>query len=157
QDRLRFPLVAENPTVLASDIDRNVNFAARFASTIPIAGGSTDVGLSYFHGISREARYVRPLVPTPSSVMTPGSDPIDQVGLDTVATIDQLQLKFEGIARTQFGQQYYATVGGFEYTFTNAGDSGADVGLVFEHLTDDRSSVQPPTVYSRAIFTGARL
>ena len=89
--------------------------------------------------------------------LTPVYDIIDQFGLESVATFGALQLKFEGIGRQEFGEQYFATVAGFEYTFFDVGKSGADIGFLAEHLSDSRSSIQPPTIYDHDIFVGTRL
>jgi hypothetical protein len=156
EDRLRFAFPADGSTVLASNVEKNVNFAARLSNTFPVMTGSVDAGLSYFHGISREPRYSSSQFGL-NLPMVAIYDKIDQAGLDAVGTFGQLQLKFEGIGRSQLGQQYAATVAGFEYTFSNVAGTGADVGLVAEHLTDDRSALQPPTVYTRAVFVGGRL
>jgi hypothetical protein len=160
EDRLRFPLVATSPTILASDVDKDINFAGRFNSTFPLLSGSVDAAVSYFHGIGREPRYVLSATRTPSTQLpeiTPLYDLIDQGGLEVVATFDALQLKFEGIVRNEFGETYAATVAGFEYTFVNVLNTGSDVGLVAEHLTDNRSVLQPPTIYAHDVFLGARL
>jgi hypothetical protein len=160
EDRLRLPLLATSPTILASDVDKNVNFAGRFSSTFPLLSGSVDAGVSYFHGIGREPRYILSATRTPTTLLpelTPLYDRIDQGGLEIVATFDALQLKFEGIVRHEFGETYAATVAGFEYTFFNVLNTGSDVGLVGEHLSDNRSALQPPTIYAHDVFLGARL
>jgi hypothetical protein len=159
-DRLRSQYVTTNRTILANDIEQNVNFAGRFSTTFPLFSGSVDAAISYFHGIGREPRYVVEVPPTlsnPVPKLRSYYDLIDQGGLELVATFDALQLKFEGIVRHEFGETYGATVAGFEYTFYNVGNSGADFGLVGEHLTDNRSAVQPPTVYAHSVFAGGRV
>ncbi len=159
EDRLRSSFVSTNRTILASDIDENVNYAARFNTTFPVLSGSVDAAVSYFHGIGREPRYVMtpPTLAMPVPQLASFYDQIDQGGLEVVATFDALQLKFEGIVRRELGETYAATVAGFEYTFFNVSNTGADIGLVAEHLSDDRSPLQPPTIYAHDVFAGARL
>jgi len=158
KDRFRTPLVPDGHTILASDIEQNVNFAGRFNSTFPLFGGSIDAAVSYFNGVGREPRYVLLAATSPSSLprLTSYYDLINQGGLEIVGTFNSLQLKFEGIIRHEYGETYAATVAGFEYTFFNVWNSGADVGLVAEHLTDNRSMLQPPTFYAHDVFIGGR-
>jgi hypothetical protein len=160
EDRLRLAIVPTGQTILASDVEKNINFAGRFSSTFPLLNGSVDAAVSYFHGIGREPRYVMVAPPTPFSPVpqfTRFYDLIDQGGLEIVATFDALQLKFEGIVRREFGETYAATVAGLEYTFFNVLNTGSDIGLVAEHLTDNRSVLEPPTIYAHDVFLGARL
>jgi len=160
KDRLRDAFVSVSDTILANDVEKNVNFAGRFSSTFPVLSGSVDAAVSYFHGIGREPRLVMVAPPTPFNPVPQIArfyDQIDQGGLEVVATFDALQLKFEGIVRREFGETYAATVAGFEYTFFNVLNTGSDIGLVAEHLTDNRSVLQPPTIYAHDVFLGARL
>lgn len=159
-DRLRAEFVSTDRTILANDIEKNINFAGRFSSTFSLLSGSVDAAISYFHGVGREPRYIMVVPPTPMTAVPQISsyyDLIDQGGLEVVATFDALQLKFEGIIRRELGETYGATVAGFEYTFYNVANSGADIGLVAEHLTDNRSALQPATVYAHSVFAGGRL
>ena len=162
-DRFRLGLIPLNAVYQATSFERDFNFAARYSTTFGAAGWSVDAAVSYFHGIGREPRYtlVPTLSPNPVLAAQPQLLPIygkmDQVGLETVATSGALQLKFEGVWRSQFGQSYVATVAGAEYSFFNVWGSGADVGILAEHLTDNRSPLQPPTIYDHDIFVGGRL
>jgi hypothetical protein len=157
EDRLRAPLIAHDAIIRADDAERNINFAARYFNSVPLGSGSVDVAFSYFHGVSREPRYIpTPLFP-PFTGMIPIYDLIDQGGAEAVATFGSLQLKFEGIWRWANSEDFGAAVTGFEYTVFNVMGSGMDLGLIGEHLVDNRSIFQPPTIYDHDIFVGMRL
>jgi hypothetical protein len=187
EDRLRFPLVAGPSVFEASDLERNVNFAARFTTNFPIFNGSVDAAVSYFHGIGREPRYLlQPNFPTglppgfgvpvelgalifsqlPSKFppglfnlvkLTPIYDVIDQGGVEFVGTFGDLQVKFEGILRSENDEQFTASVTGLEYTFYDVMGSGKDIGLFGEWTVDNRSIFEPPTIYDHDIFFGTRV
>ena len=51
-----------------------------------------------------------------------------------------------------------AFVGGFEYTFFQVTESGADLGVLAEYLFDGRDEVDaPPTPFDNDLFVGTRL
>ena len=133
---------------------RHVDFAARYAHYF----GNWDVGVSHFHGTSREPRFVT--VSTPDgAALAPVYDLIDQTGVDLQYTSDAWLWKFEGIRHSGFrtSNSFYAMVGGFEYTLYGIADSDADLGLLAEYLWDGRDSGAPTTLFDRDVFTGMRL
>ena len=52
--------------------------------------------------------------------------------------------------------RFTALTGGFEYTFNNAFNSGADIGIVSEYLFDDRGD-NATTPFEDDLFLGVRL
>ena len=102
----------------------HVAVAGRYSHFI----GNWDVGVSLFHGLSREPR----LPVGAGGRRAPNYDLITQGGLDIQYTIDEWLWKFEGIVREGHGDPFAAMAGGFEYTFFQVAGSGADVGLLTE-------------------------
>jgi hypothetical protein len=132
---------------------RRVDVALRWAHST----GPWDVGLSAFHGTSREPR----LVPTPISptriALVPHYDVITQAGVDTQYTRGAWLWKLETIVRRGHGTRFAAAVGGFEYTFFGVGGSAVDLGVLAEYLYDGRSAHAPPTIHDDDVFLGVRL
>ena len=133
--------------------ERHVDLAVRYSHSL----GIWDLGLSHFHGTSREPLFEPGLDNTGMPVLTPYHPIIDQSGLELQATMGGWLLKAESIYRSGFGaQDYLAFVGGFEYTFVNVGGTGLDIGAISEYIYDERNA-DATTPFERDIFTGARL
>ena len=154
--RLRFPGTVDNDIARFGEGDersQDVDFALRYSHYI----GDWDIGLSFFHGASREAR----LLPSnPEGVFQPFYDDITQVGVDLQYTKDAWLWKFEGIIRETPFETFAAAVGGFEYTFYGVTDGGADLGVLMEYQYDGRSQnffEAVPTIADNDLFVGARL
>ncbi len=154
--RLRFPGSVDNDLARfdeGADDDADVDFALRYSHYI----GDWDVGLSFFHGASREPRLLSGPAP---DVFVPFYDDITQVGIDLQYTKDAWLWKFEGIIRDTPFETFTAAVGGFEYTFYGVTDAGADLGVLMEYQYDDRSDdflLAAPTIANNDLFVGARL
>lgn len=153
--RLRFPGRVDNDLARfdGGDTNQDVDFALRYSHYI----GDWDVGLSFFHGASREPRLVQGSTP---DVFIPFYDDITQVGLDLQYTKDAWLWKFEGIIRDTPFETFEAAVGGFEYTFYGVTDAGADLGFLMEYQYDGRSDnflEAAPTIANNDLFVGARL
>ncbi len=131
-----------------------LDLAFRWSNVI----GDWDLGLSGFHGTSREPRF---LLRGDSSgdglVLIPRYDVIDQIGVDLQYTKGFWLWKLEAIGRQGSGKTFGATVAGFEYTFYALGDSGTDLGVLLEYLYDGRDETAPPTIYNDGWFAGFRL
>ncbi len=133
--------------------DKRLDWALRWTR----ATGSWDIGLSAFHGTSREPRLRVRADSTGAPVLIPRYDVINQTGLDLQYTKNAWLWKLEAIGRTGHGKAFLATVAGFEYTLFNLGDSGVDLGILAEHLYDGRGSSAPMTLYDNDWFVGARM
>ena len=150
--RLRTPLpVDSDRAVYESSSDENhVDVALRYSHYI----GDIDVGLSVFSGTSREPR----LIPADDApVLLPHYDQIDQFGVDLQYTRDAWLWKLEAIARNGYSETFAAAVGGFEYTFYQVAQSGADIGVLLEYQYDGRNELEPFTTADNDVFAGFRL
>lgn len=154
EGRLRTPLIVDTDTAIYEDDDEenHVDVAARYSNFF----GSWDVGVSVFHGTSREPRFV-PGGTIADPRFIPAYDQITQAGLDIQYTKDAWLWKFEGIVREGQGDTFTAAVAGLEYTFFGVSESGADLGVLVEYLYDDRDEIEAPiTPQDNDLFYGAR-
>ncbi len=113
---------------------------------------------SWFGGTSRDAA----LTPASDGSIVPFYSQIDQFGIDVQATVDAWLWKLEALQRN-FDQSvlpdqtdYWAMVGGFEYTFYGVKDGLYDLGLLLEYHYDDRSSPET-VVFQNDLFSAVRL
>lgn len=153
QGRLRAGLIVdEDSASFESGAEtKHIDLAARYSHVL----GDWDVGVSMFHGLSREPR----LLPNAAgTALAPRYDKITQLGVDLQYTLDAWLWKFEGIAREGHGDSFAAMVGGFEYTFFQVADSDADFGVLAElHLDGRDKNRAPPTSFEHDVFVGGRL
>jgi len=105
--------------------------AVRYKNTF----GNLDLGVNYFHGLSRGAEIIH--VQTTMDVYYPV---INQFGGDFQYTMPNLLLKMEAIYRICEIGKFGAFVTGFEYTQSNFLKTGGDLGLVCEYLYDERGT-----------------
>ncbi|MFQ5899159.1 MAG: outer membrane protein [Candidatus Methylomirabilia bacterium] len=158
--RLRRALVVETDRARfeSGSEGHHLDVAARYSHTI----GELDFGLSYFRGTSRDPRFLPGADESGTPILLPFYEQIDQVSLDAQITTGAWLLKAEGLYRA--GQQdrlgredaYFASVAGFEYTFFGIGGSKMDLGVLGEHLFDDRGD-QALTPLESDVFLGLRL
>lgn len=137
----------------------SVDVALRYANYF----GDWDVGLSVFHGLSREPRLR--LAPTLDRLV-PVYDTITQAGLDIQYTKDAWLWKLEAIGREGQGNPFGAAVAGFEYTLYQIFEKPWDLGLLAEYLYDGRDDFElaapgdvsdaPPTAFQNDVFAGGR-
>ena len=153
--RLRGPFpISDDAQFESGARERHVDFAARWTQTFD----DLDVGISHFHGTSREPRLLRRTTNAGTTELVPQYDQIDQTGLDLQLTTDATLWKFEGISRSGHGDRFFAFVGGFEHTLFGVLESDADLGLLAEYLWDDRDPADAPFVLAdNDVFVGARL
>jgi hypothetical protein len=149
--RLRSAIVAREDGEYESSTEQwHTDAAFRYTHYM----GNWDIGLSYFYGTGREPT----LFPnTNGTRLIPHYDIINQAGLDLQYTDEAWLWKFEGIIREGQGDTFAASVAGFEYTFFQAFESNADLGLLAEHLYDGRDETgAPQTVLENDLFLGMR-
>ncbi|MEL6266268.1 MAG: hypothetical protein AAFR52_11590 [Pseudomonadota bacterium] len=141
-------------------------FALRYSHFI----GDIDLGLHMFHGTSREPDL---LVDGDGSRLVPSYPVITQGGIDLQYTTGPYLWKFEGLVRGGQGDTFAAAVGGLEYTWFQALETDADLGLLAEGLWDGReesralsadeaadgfvSAAPFQTVLDQEVFLGTRL
>jgi hypothetical protein len=152
--RLRFPLrVATELAEFESPSKKHhVDFALRWAGH----AGDWDLGVSHFHGTTRDPLFVAGADSDGNPVLIPRYDIIDQTGLDLQFTRGGWLWKLEAIDRGGQGDRFGALTGGFEYTFGNVRGSGVDLGVLAEYLFDSRGR-SANTPFEDDVFTGARL
>ncbi|MFK8026521.1 MAG: hypothetical protein AB8C40_00510 [Gammaproteobacteria bacterium] len=128
----------------------HTDFALRYSHYF----GDWDIGASYFYGTGREPTL---RVNESGTRLIPHYDIINQFGLDIQYTNEEWLWKFEGLIREGQGDTFAATVFGFEYTFFQFRESDADLGILIEHLYDDRDEIDAPsTAFENDLFLGMR-
>ena len=137
--RLRGPLPIDSDSALyeSDDEEKNLDWALRWQHTL----GDWEVGLSYFEGTSREPEYVPNLNTKGELVISPYYAQIEQFGVDVLTIVDAWIFKLEAIQRQSATQDYWAAVGGFEYTSVGVFDSVYDIGWLMEYQYDDREGL----------------
>ncbi len=155
--RLRTSQVVDidDPVYESSSEENNVDLALRYSNTI----GGADFGVYLFKGTNREPYLVPPSRINPADTDTtrliPFYEQITQFGADVQYAVGNWLLKWEAYSRDGFLDPYFATVGGFEYTFYNIGGSNNDVGLLSEYSWNDRED-GGLTIFQNDLFVGAR-
>lgn len=144
------------------DTDQAIYESGRGQATLDLAlrwfrqVGPADVGVSYFHGISREPSF-RPGINGTELVLIPYYEIIDQGSIDVQAATGGWLWKFEGLVRSGQGSQTFAqAAGGFEYTFYGILNSMADLGLIGEFIYDSRGN-NPLNPFANEVVVGARV
>ena len=167
-----FPLDTSRARYESSREKARVDWAVRWSHAV----GIVDIGLSQFHGTSRDPRFL-PDVPGGDAAaeallvsllsgggatipdglaLVPVYDIIDQTGIDLQVTTGGWLWKLEAINRAGQGDRYAALTGGFEYTFGNLRASGIDLGILAEYAFDERDALAL-TPLEDDVFLGARL
>lgn len=117
--------------------------------------GPLDLGMSFFRGTSREARF--DLSRMAGEVrLTPEYDRIDQVGIDAQWTGASTLLKLESMTRGGHGERIYAVTGGVEHTLYQVLGTDGDLGIVAEAMYDSRGQGAPSTLFDHDAFLGGR-
>ncbi len=151
--RLRVDPVVEtgNPDFERDGDEWAGDLALRYALTM----GRFDIGLHGFHGTSREALFVPDLE---EERFTTLYQERSQIGIDAQYTHGPWLLKAEAVAADVSGDRFLSSVYGFEYTFFGVTGSSTDIGVIVEHLYDDRDSVKSPiTLFQDDLFLGLRV
>jgi hypothetical protein len=133
--------------------DRHIDWALRWSHAI----GRWDLGISGFHGTSREPRLLAAVDDAGRPVLIPSYDVISQLAADIQYTRGAWLWKLEAIGRRGHGEEFAAYVAGVEYTWFNLREAGADLGLLAEYLYDGRDDTAPPTIYEDDWFVAFRL
>ena len=141
---------------------QRIDYAVRWSQTI----GDFDIGVAHFHGTSREPRLLpecedgRSALSTPCNpftiVFAPRYEVVNRTSLDLQATRDAMLWKLEALHESGQGGSYFAWVAGFEYSWFGIDESGMDLGLLVEHLFDDRGANAPHPLEDD-LFAGLRL
>ena len=163
--RLRLPLVIDDRKVEyeSGDEERNLDLAARYSHSM----ASLDLGLSAFHGTSREPSLQLVLDPDGAPSLGQHYAQIRQYGLDAQLTAGPWLLKLEAIRRNGAPnlsgreEDYVASVLGAEYSFYSAFGTASDLSLLCEWNYDGRgrraTPSRSPNTLENDFFLAARL
>jgi hypothetical protein len=126
--------------------NEHIDYAIRWAKSFD----TLDVGISYFSGTNREPIPILvdvividpvPVPPIIDTSMSSYYEQMEQAGLELQYLYDDWAFKFEGVSKNLDTGDFNSTVIGFEYTLSDVGSSGGDLGLLVEYLWNDRQSV----------------
>lgn len=129
------------------------SFAARFTGVF----GDVDLGLSAFHGVSRDPAFL-----LDRGRLVPVYSRITQGGIDIQYTSGATLWKAEAILRegqrdAAFAKETYAAItGGLEHTLFQVAQTEADLGLILEGAYDSRGE-DALTAFENDVFGGVRL
>ena len=173
ETRFRSPILVSNSDAIYEEGDgRNLDFAARFRTSFDALWGGMDLAVSYFDGTNRAPSSLPNIciLPTgsfdranctidllqnlPNFSFVPFYSKLRRYGLEMVWARGDLQLTFEGAISHGIGETYYSAVGGAQYSFGGIGPTGDTLTVVAEYLYDDRSIIQPLTIYDDDVFLG---
>ncbi|MEM6579629.1 MAG: AMIN domain-containing protein [Pseudomonadota bacterium] len=141
----------DNPEYESSSKQKHIDFAGRWSNYI----GDWDIGLSHFSGTARE-----PLFKFDNNNGKPRLIPvylqIEQSSLDVQATKGAWLWKLESLYNWNNNRDYFATVGGFEFTQFGFAGSVMDVGWLVEYHYDERGK-EATNGLQNDIYIGTRL
>lgn len=143
------PINDTTPLYESNDKQRHIDLALRYSHYI----GDIDVGLHIFSGTNREPRFISQNI---STQLNPFYEQMVQFGIDLQYTREAWLWKLETIHRNTETDDFWAAVGGFEYTLFQVFNSNADLGLLMEYQHDDRNRLSGPTIANNDIFLAAR-
>lgn len=171
--RFRSPiLMSNNDAVYQEGDDRHLDFAARYRTSFDALWGAMDLAGSYFEGTNRAPSTLPNVCILPGGVfdqvncaaIVQGNPPglkgipyyakLRRYGLELVYSNGDLQLTFEGAISHSLDETYYSAVAGAQYSFGGIGPTGDTLTVVGEYLYDDRSAIQPLTIYDDDVFLG---
>lgn len=152
--RLRTRLVVDTDKAEyeSSAEEYNTDLAVRYSNTI----GDWDFGIYHFHGTGREPTLLVKSDRAGILTLVPFYEKIDQTGLDAQVVKGNWLFKLESLYRSGRGEDFFAGVGGFEYSLINFASSGIDLGLIGEWAYDERRD-EATTGFDNDVMAGARL
>ncbi len=136
----------------------HLDLAARYSHSID----ALDFGLAWFEGTNRSPAFSIGLDENGSPVLLPFYEQMRQISLDAQVTTGAWLLKFESFWRDgernalALEEDFFALVGGFEYTWYGAFGGDTDLGLLLEFLYDDRGE-RSTVVTEGDVFSAVRL
>jgi hypothetical protein len=152
--RLRSQVVVDTDRAIydSSAEEYHIDFAVRYSHTI----GDWDFGIYHFNGTGREPTLLLKNDTPGNPSLIPFYEQINQTGLDVQAVKGNWLFKLEALYRTGQGEDFFAGVGGFEYSFVNIASSGIDLGLIGEWAYDERGE-EATTIFDNDLMIGSRL
>lgn len=152
--RLRTPVAVDgdHAEFESSRERRHFDWALRANGTI----GLLDFGVSQFIGTARSPQLLLRVNDDGQAVLIPRYNQIKQTGLELQAIIGDWLWKLEAIYQFNPVEDFFAAVGGAEYTFVGVSNSAIDVGVLAEFNYDNRQG-NSPSPFQNDLFVGARL
>jgi hypothetical protein len=152
--RLRSSLIVDtdNATYESGDKEHHIDFAVRYSHSL----GDWDLGVYNFSGTGREPSLLVDLDDKGNPVLIPHYEQINQAGIDLQFVAGEWLWKLEALYRTGQGEDFFATVGGFEYTFVSISDTSIDLSIIGELAYDDRGS-EATTTFQKDALLGLRI
>jgi hypothetical protein len=144
------PVDTDDAVYESGDEQQHLDFAIRWSHYF----GDWDLGIAHFSGTSREPLPI-PADSGPGSGLRPLYLQIDQTSLDVQVTKGAWLWKLEAIYNQNNIEDYYAYVGGFEFTQFGIAGSAVDLGWLLEYNYDERGD-GATTVLQDDIFFGLR-
>jgi hypothetical protein len=146
------PVDTDNPEYESSAEENHLDFAIRYSHSL----GNWDFGIYNFNGTGREPTLLPDLNASGEPVLTPFYEQINQTGLDMQLLMGNWLLKLEALYRTGQGDDFFSSIGGFEYTFVNIAQTGMDLSLIGEWAYDERGE-EATTSFQNDAIIGLRL
>ncbi|MEN8131545.1 MAG: hypothetical protein ABFS45_15400 [Pseudomonadota bacterium] len=152
--RLRPPLVVDSDRAEfeSSRANRHIDWAIRANGSL----GPLDLGISQFIGTGRTPQLLPARDDDGNPILIPRYNQIKQTGLEAQAIVGDWLWKLEAIYQFNPVEDFFAAVGGFEYTFVGVFKSVVDVGALAEFNYDAREG-NSPSPFQNDLFVGTRL
>ena len=128
EGRLRAPFVVDTNNAQYEDKAKQEH--VDYATRLNITFDDFDVGLSFFNGTNRDPNLVQLMSSSGTDLLIPYYEQIRQAGIDLTGALGEWLLKLEAIYRWGSLAEFYAVVGGFEYTFIGFVLPNADLGMI---------------------------
>ncbi len=152
--RLRTSPVVDTDNAIYENVDKqhHLDFAVRYSHSL----GDWDFGIYHFMGTGREPTLLADLNESGLPVLIPFYEQINQTGVDLQLVSGEWLWKLEALYRTGQGEDFFAIVGGFEYTFVGLADTSADLGVISELAYDSRED-EATTIFENDVMLGLRV
>ena len=145
------PVDTDNPIYESDKKEKHVDLALRWSHYI----GDWDIGVAHFSGTSRDPLFI-PGESGGKPSLRPVYVQIDQSSVDIQVTKGAWLWKLEAIYNQNKVDDFFAYVGGFEYTWFGMAGTQTDLGWLLEHNYDERGAFTN-TILQNDVFFGLRL
>jgi hypothetical protein len=126
----------------------HLDIALRYSHSI----GNWDFGIYNFNGTGREPTMRLALDENGLPVLIPTYEQINQTGVDVQTVAGEWLWKLEALYRSGQGKDFFASTGGFEYTFVGIADTSMDLDVIGELAYDDRGAEATTPFENDAMF-----
>lgn len=140
QNGQRLSLDEDNVFYESSDKENHIDYAIKLGNYF----GDLDISILYFTGTSRDPLVILSAINQTTFQPTKFSayyEQLSQVGIELQYLYEDWAFKYEGTTKQLDSGDYNSGVIGFEYTLSDIGSAGYDLGLLVEYLWNDRKDV----------------